>query len=139
MLAARAISVFAALWLGMLWTICGVVATSLFAILDDRRLAGTIAGEFFHIATWLGVASGALLWLLLAVRRSASRTLVTWIAVTALPPLANELALLPFMGTAREAGNMALFGMLHLGSVALFAVACLGALMLVLRLTRPAG
>ncbi len=131
--------ILAALWMGVLWTICGVVATGLFAVLDDRRLAGTLAGEFFHIATWLGIGFGVLLWLLLAANRTVSRKLVILIAVTALPPLANELGLLPIMSAARDAGNMALFGMLHIGSVALFVLACVGALMLVLRLTRPAA
>ncbi|MGH8187222.1 MAG: DUF4149 domain-containing protein, partial [Steroidobacteraceae bacterium] len=48
--------VLAGLWAGSLLTICGIVAPTLFATLDDRRLAGEVAGRFFEIATWLGIA-----------------------------------------------------------------------------------
>lgn len=136
---ARLATLVAMFWMGSLWTICAVVATGLFAFLDDRHLAGSIAGQFFHIATWLGVAFAVLLAALLAVAASLTRSLAGWIAVAAAPPLANELALLPVMETARQAGNMPLFGSLHLVSVVLFAIAGIATLVLALRLTRPAA
>lgn len=126
-------------WMGSLWTICAVVATGLFAFLEDRHLAGTIAGQFFHIATWLGLGFAMLLGGLLAAAGSLSRTLGLWIVLGVAPPLANELGLLPFMESARQAGNMALFGSLHLVSVVLFAIAGIATLVLALRLTRPAA
>jgi hypothetical protein len=126
-------------WMGSLWTICGVVATGLFAFLDDRHLAGTIAAQFFHIATWLGVGFAVLLAGTLAASGGVSRSLWTWIGAGVVPPLANELGLLPFMESARVAGNMALFGSLHVVSVGLFAIAGVATLVLVLRLTRPAA
>lgn len=126
-------------WMGSLWTICAVVATGLFAFLEDRHLAGTIAGQFFHIATWLGLGFAVVLGGLLAAAGSLSRTLGLWIVLGGAPPLANELGLLPFMESARQAGNMALFGSLHLVSVVLFAIAGIATLVLVLRLTRPAA
>ncbi len=129
----------AALWMGSLWTVCGVVAPGLFAALEDRRLAGDLAGEFFRIETWIGIGLGALLVLMLSRSGRGSRTVYTWIAITALAPLVSELILGPFMGTARAAGNMTRFGLLHAGSAALFLVACAGALLLVLKLSRPAG
>lgn len=135
----RLVTLVAMFWMGSLWTICAVVATGLFAFLDDRHLAGSIAGQFFHIATWLGVAFAMLLAALLAVAANLTRALAVWIAVGAAPPLANELALLPVMETARQAGNMALFGSLHLVSVVLFAIAGIATLVLALRLTRPAA
>jgi len=135
----RLVTLVAMFWMGSLWTICAVVATGLFAFLDDRHLAGSIAGQFFHIATWLGVAFAMLLAALLAVAANLTRALAVWIAVAAAPPLANELALLPVMETARQAGNMALFGSLHLVSVVLFAIAGIATLVLALRLTRPAA
>lgn len=126
-------------WMGSLWTICAVVATGLFAFLDDRHLAGTIAGEFFHIATWLGLAFAVLLAVLLRLAGQVTRPLMGWIALAAAPPLANEIGLLPVMESARVAGNMALFGSLHLVSVVLFAIAGIATLALVWRLTRPAA
>ncbi len=135
----RLVTLVAIFWMGSLWTICGVVAPALFATLDDRRLAGDIAGELFHIQTWIGVALGGMLSVLVTLIGAGQRKTGFWIGITALPPLLNELGLLPLMSAARAAGNMALFGMLHLGSVVLFGIACVGALILVLRLTRPAG
>ena len=136
---ARLVTLVAMFWMGSLWTICGVVATGLFAFLDDRHLAGVIAGEFFHIATWLGVALAVLLAVLLGVVGQLQRPLVVWIALAAAPPLANEIGLLPIMEAARQAGNMALFGSLHGVSVVLFAIAGIATLVLVWRLTRPAA
>lgn len=137
-LLSRLVTLVAMFWMGSLWTICAVVATGLFAFLDDRRLAGMIAGQFFHIATWLGVAFAVLLAGLLGVGKRLSKPLVGWIALAAAPPLANELGLLPVMESARQAGKMALFGSLHLVSVVLFAIAGIATLVLVWRLTRPA-
>lgn len=137
-LLSRFVTLVAMFWMGSLWTICAVVATGLFAFLDDRHLAGTIAGQFFHIATWLGLAFAVLLAGLLGVAGQLSKSLVGWIALGVAPPLANELGLLPVMEGARQAGNMALFGSLHLVSVVLFATAGIATLVLVWRLTRPA-
>lgn len=131
--------VVAALWMGSLWTVCGLVAPTLFAVLNDRRLAGDLAGEFFTLATWLGVGFGALLVFLLMRAGTGLRATRTWIAVTALAPVASEAGLRPFMGAARAAGNMTVFGILHAVSAALFLVACAGALVVVLKLSRPAG
>jgi hypothetical protein len=135
----RLITLVAMFWMGSLWTICAVVATGLFALLDDRHLAGTIAGQFFHIATWLGLAFAVLLAVLLGAVRQLTQRLAGWIVLAAAPPLANEIGLLPIMEAARQAGNMALFGSLHLVSVVLFAIAGIATLVLVWRLTRPAA
>ncbi|MEL7448363.1 MAG: DUF4149 domain-containing protein [Pseudomonadota bacterium] len=52
-------------WIGSLWTIGYVVAPALFATLDDRSLAGSIAGNLFHIETRISVVCGVLLLALL--------------------------------------------------------------------------
>ena len=119
-------------WIGALWTICGLVAPTLFAILDDRRLAGQIAGTFFAAAI-----------LILVARRFGGRLrdhrLAWWVAAAALLPLASELVLTPLMDAARASGDMARFGALHGVSAALFAGACLAGIGVVLRLTRLAA
>lgn len=138
-LLSRLVTLVAMFWMGSLWTICAVVATGLFAFLEDRHLAGTIAGHFFHVATWLGLAFAVLLAVLLRLAGQITRPLAAWIVLGAAPPLANELGLLPVMESARVAGNMALFGSLHLVSVVLFAIAGIATLVLVWRLTRPAA
>ena len=59
------------LWVGGLWATGYLVAPLLFHMLDDRRLAGEIAGRMFSAMNYLGLACGMLL--LLAVVYQAGR------------------------------------------------------------------
>ena len=121
------------LWAGSLWTICGIVAPQLFATLPERRLAGQMAARLFHIEAWLGVVVAIALVAIFVARKAfaISKTILWLIVLTAGAPLASELFLGPMMDTARQAGDMARFGMLHGVSAVLFAIACLSALALV--------
>jgi hypothetical protein len=136
----RLISILVSLWAGSLWTVCGIVAPTLFAKLDDRQLAGRIAAELFRIETWLGAAVGAVLIAILLARKTLIPGAATlWlIALTAGAPLASELALRPMMDAAHAANDMSRFGMLHGAAAALFLAASLGSLGLVWRVSRPA-
>ena len=49
------------MWVGGLWTVGYVVAPALFANLDDRALAGTLAGVMFEIIAYVGLVCGTLL------------------------------------------------------------------------------
>ncbi len=49
------------LWVGSLWTVGYVAAPTLFAVLDDRRLAGEIAGQLFFAETWLSLICATLI------------------------------------------------------------------------------
>lgn len=137
----RILQVVLAAWAGSLWTVCGVVAPSLFAVLPERSLAGEVAGHFFTVASWLGLALGVVALALLArgaangVRRFDYGVLI----VTLVAPVVSEVALRPMMDAARLADDMQRFGVLHGVSAALFGVACLGALTLVWRLSVPRG
>ena len=53
----------AALWVGGLWAIGYLAAPALFYHLDDRVLAGNLAGHMFRWIGWVGLACGG--WLLL--------------------------------------------------------------------------
>jgi hypothetical protein len=121
------------LWAGSLWTVCVIVAPTLFSTLPERRLAGQVAARLFHIETWLGVVVAILLIGVLAARRVFETSKATlWIIVlTAAAPLASELILGPMMDAARAVNDMSRFGMLHGVSAVLFFTACLGALALV--------
>jgi hypothetical protein len=134
----RLVAVLAALWAGSLLTVCAIAAPTAFAVLEDRRLAGTVAGRLFQIETWLGVAFGIAIALIAAVQRRAVRRVdAALIAMSAGAPLVSELALGPSMESARRAGDMTRFGALHGVSALLFALACIGALTLAWRLSRP--
>jgi hypothetical protein len=134
----RYLTLLAGLWAGSLLTVCAIAAPTVFAVLDDRRMAGMVAGRLFEIATWLGAFLGLAIGLLLYVgRRGVPRLDGSLVALTAGAPLASELALGPLMQSARAAGDMARFGALHGVSALLFGLACLGALALAWRVSRP--
>jgi Domain of unknown function (DUF4149) len=133
-------AVLAGLWAGSLWTICALVAPTLFAALDDRRQAGRLAARFFHLETWIGVVIALLLIAMIAGRvLVASRGLVWLIVLTAAAPLASELILGPMMNAARAANDLGRFGLLHGVSAVLFFAAGVGGLVIAWRLSRPAG
>ncbi len=133
------------LWAGSLWTICVLVAPTLFSTLPERRLAGQVAAQLFHVETWLGVVVAILLITVLAARKvfADSKSTLWIIVLTAIAPLASEIILGPMMNAARAANDMSRFGMLHGASMGLFLIACLSALALVWktseRTIRPAG
>ncbi len=126
------------LWAGSLWTVCGIVAPTLFATLDERHVAGQVAARLFHIEAWLGLVLGSALMGIHAMSGVSAAKAFPWlIAVTAAAPLASEFILGPMMDAARLAGDMARFGMLHAVAAVLFATACAGALALVWSASRP--
>ena len=135
----RILQIVLAALAGSLWTVCGMVAPSLFSVLTDRRMAGQVAGYFFRLETWVVLALGAIA-LTLLIRRAvawASRFDYVVLVVTMFTPLVSELGVRPLMETARASGDMSRFGLLHGASASLFVVACVGALTLVWRLSAP--
>ena len=132
------IGVLITAWVGSLWTVCGLVAPTLFAVVEDRATAGRIAGVFFRREAWiglgLGVAVAAVAWLSRHARMTGRG--LTLVAVTALLPVGSQLILSPLMQGAREAGDMARFGMLHGIAGGCFVLACLSGLGLVLQFSR---
>lgn len=127
-------------WAGSLWTICGLVVPLLFATLDDRRLAGNIAGLLFEVESWVAAAFGAA-FILVQLRHSRTRdTRLLWVsAISLTAPLTFYFFLRPIMAAARAAGDMTRFGLLHSVGGLLFLIACAGTLWLVIRFKRPAG
>ena len=123
----RVLQLVLAAWAGSLWTICGVVAPSLFAVLPERQIAGQVAGYFFSVATWLGLALGSIVLALLLMRKQRNKIMFVLLGLAASAPLLSELIVRPVMHAARAAGDMARFGMLHGVSALLFGVACLSA------------
>ena len=89
-----------ALWVGGLWTIGYLVAPVLFATLGDRQLAGMLAGKFFTVIGWVGLASATYLlvflftrWGMLTFRRS-----VFWLVlIMALMAAASQFGIQPLM------------------------------------------
>jgi len=131
----RLLLVVLALWTGSLWTICLIVAPSLFVMLGDRHTAGELAAHFFRLESWLGLGLGGAALALLArgpelTRNAANYGLTT---VTVAGPVSSEVVLRPFMDTAQTTGNTKIFGLLHGGAAFLFLFACLTSLILLWR------
>jgi len=65
------------IWIGGIWTIGFLVAPTLFAIIEDRTLAGTVAGRLFTTISYVGLLCGALL-LTLVWQQRGPRVLRHW-------------------------------------------------------------
>ncbi len=121
------------LWAGSMWTVGYLVAPTLFAVLDDRQLAGMLAGRLFGIVAYLGLVCGVLL-LIGQVIRSGWRgwrvyALIVMLAVTAF----GEFVLQPRMAALKAQGGAGAesFAMLHGVSSTLFLIVSILALALV--------
>jgi hypothetical protein len=129
----RVLSVVLAVWAGSLWTVCGIVAPSLFAVIPDRHLAGQVAAHFFRLEAWLGLVCGSIVWVLMSRIKSATRADYALLIAAVLSPLMSELVLHPMLDAARAAANMSRFGMLHGASALLFFVAGVASLLILWR------
>ena len=94
------------LWVGGLWTVGYIVAPALFANLDDRALAGTLAGVMFGIMAWIGLLCAALLLLSNQIRNPQHR--LNWRALVLLAMLVltliGQFLLAPMIADLRLAG-----------------------------------
>ena len=103
------------LWVGSLWVTGFMVAPVLFARLDDRALAGTLAGELFGLVAWLGLACGLAL-LVVGYVRGARGGWRLWVTVGMLVLVAvGQFVLAPMIADLRVAGlsGSPRFGQLH--------------------------
>lgn len=95
------------LWVGGLWTIGYVVAPALFATLEDRALAGTLAGLMFEIIAWIGMGCVPVLLLINQLRYPQRR--VNWRMLVLLAMLllivVGQFLLTPMMAELRAAGQ----------------------------------
>ena len=105
------------LWVGGLWTVGYIVAPALFANLDDRALAGTLAGIMFGIMAWIGLLCAVLLLLSNQIRNPQHR--LNWRALVLLAMLVltliGQFLLAPMIADMRLAGasDQAEFARLH--------------------------
>ncbi len=95
------------LWVGGLWTVGYMVAPALFATLEDRALAGTLAGLMFEIIAWIGM--GCALVLLLINQLRYPRRRLNWRMLVLLAMLLlvmlGQFVLVPTMAELRAAGQ----------------------------------
>lgn len=105
-------------WVGSLWSIGYIAAPTLFAMLENRQLAGELAGQMFHIMNYLGLFCGVLLVINQLVRKNLHWQLWTMIAMIVLLAC-NEFVIQPMMHELKDSGlvegsdAMRQFGRLH--------------------------
>ena len=98
-------SIAATLWVGGLWVTGYVVAPVLFATLNDRVLAGLVAGRLFSLLAWVGMACAAYLFIyrLARYRAGALRQGLFWIVIVMLAlTLAGEFGVQPVMAALKQ-------------------------------------
>ncbi len=110
------------LWVGALWAIGYLAVPTLFALLDDRVLAGMLAGRMFTLVSFLGLVCGTLLLLGTGLRQGwlVLRSVRAWLLlVMLLLVVAGEFGLQPLMaqlkaqGLAEGSAQAAQFARLH--------------------------
>jgi vacuolar-type H+-ATPase subunit I/STV1 len=115
-----------------------MVAPALFATLEDRALAGTLAGVMFNIIAWVGLACGSLLLLFNQLHHSEKRlnlpavVLMLMLALTAV----GQFVLAPKVAAMRVeglAGSEAFATMHGIASVAYLLTSVLGLVLVVVR------
>jgi hypothetical protein len=97
-------SIAVTLWVGGMWTIGFVVAPVLFARLPERTLAGLIAGKFFTLAAYIGIACAAYLLIYRLARFGAGglRHGIFWIVLLMLTlVLAGEFGVQPILASLK--------------------------------------
>ncbi len=121
------------LWVGGLWTVGFIVAPMLFNSLEDRALAGTLAGNLFQVMSYIGLVCGVLLLLgnQFRYRRVNWRTYVLLLML--LMVILNEFIVSPFIASLRQTDAVAssAFAMAHGTASVIFLVTSLLGLFLV--------
>jgi len=110
-----------------------MVAPVLFSVLEDRALAGTLAGEMFGITAWIGLACGGLLLASNGVNYRALNWRGLLLAGMLLLVAVGQFVLAPMIAGLREQGLAATprFGQLHGLASVLYVITSLCGLLLV--------
>ena len=147
----RLFLLIAGVWVGSLFAVGYLVVPTIFTALQDRQVAGMIAGSIFQVEAYLSVAVclGLLLFANLLVKRKVEhyRSIRWIILVLLLCSLLTCFGLIPYMEALRQEAMLLgvpvmasqsaiLFGRLHGISSGLFLMQSLLGLWMVWRLTR---
>ena len=128
------------LWIGGVWAIGYLAAPVLFAVLDDRQLAGRLAGVMFQIIGYVGLVCGVSLLFLMylrSLRRRRGSGWRQWLLVAVLAAISiilfviqPDMAALKAQGIVPGSETAAQFGLLHGLSSGLYLFVALSGLVL---------
>lgn len=100
----------ATVWAGMLWTTGYLTAPTLFAVLNDRALAGTLAGAMFTRVAYVGMIAAVLLLVSSAIHagRAVWRERLVQVALLILMlTLIGQFGIQPQIAALRQSGATA--------------------------------
>ena len=124
------------LWVGSLWAVGFIVAPVLFSELDDRALAGSLAGSLFTLTRYLGLACGAMLLVLNGLRyRGINWRAIVFVSMLVLVVI-GQFVVTPMVAELRLQGltDTPRFGQLHgMASVLFLLTSVLGLLLVAVR------
>lgn len=71
------------IWVGSIHALGAIAAPVLFSALDDKQLAGMLAGKMFTVGAWIGIAAGVYLLLHRLIRDGAAvfKSLFFWLVL----------------------------------------------------------
>lgn len=125
------------LWVGGLWAIGYIAAPTLFSLLEDKTVAGSLAGQMFHIMSYIGFVCGSLLIASVYLRNRFQWQV--WLLILMLVLVASsEFILQPMMETLKAQGliegspTKKQFGILHGVASTLYLIVSLCGLSLVM-------
>jgi MFS family permease len=121
------------LWVGALWVAGFIVAPLLFAELDDRALAGSLAGSLFTVTSYLGLFCGGLLLIFNGLTFRAGNWRAIVIVGMLLLVVIGQFVITPMVVELRAQGltDSARFGQMHGAASVLFIVTSVLGLVLV--------
>ncbi len=124
------------LWVGSLWVVGFLVAPVLFAELDDRALAGSLAGSLFTITSYIGLSCGGVLLVLNGVRYRAINWRAIVMAAMLVLVVIGQFVVTPMVAELRVQGltDTPRFGQLHgLASILFLLTSALGLILVAAR------
>lgn len=136
------------LWIGGMWSVGYIVAPTLFAMLEDRALAGAVAGQLFTIMSYLGLVAATVLFSaqLYYAEHVWHRNWRVWVLLLmVLLIVIGQFYLQPLMAELKTAGliegsdNARRFGQLHGAAAVLFLINSLLGLGLIVFGLRPSA
>ena len=129
------------LWVGGLWSVGYMVAPALFATLEDRALAGTLAGLMFEIIAWIGMGCAPVLLVINQLRYPRQR--LNWrmlvLVSMLLLVMLGQFVLAPLMADLRATGQADADAFARLHGIAALAYLLTSVLGLVLVMAQDAG
>ena len=93
------------IWIGSLLTLGAIAAPVLFTALEDKQLAGMLAGKMFRVGAWVGMVSGVYL-LIYCFVRDRARAFKTWffwlVLIMWLLTLAGHFGIQPILQNLKD-------------------------------------